>query len=114
MKDYPALVDRFKLKFASCSDNLERAAAALVAKGEPVLAGSVGRVKKEEARRLELQLELQVLRQRRALSKYETDERRDFDQRTSATASALEACDAGIAELHEEIRCEIADMDEEG
>ncbi len=51
------------------------------------------------------------MRQRRGLADFESHERQDFDQRMKATQSKLEECDASIEEAHEEIRCEIADME---
>ena len=68
--EYHGLVERFKLKFDAIASNLDRAAERLsiAAAGGAVLAGLVAKVNESEARRLERQLELQVLRQRLSIT----------------------------------------------
>lgn len=61
---YRPLVEEFKTLFGAVASNLQRCAAALEAQGQPMVAGLVRSVERAEAKRLTIELERQVLRQR--------------------------------------------------
>lgn len=106
--EYPALVERFKPKFAACSDSLARIADAL-ASHSGLLARLVGKVRHEEDRRFELQLELQVLRQRCSLLGLDDPDLPELKTNTDVCQKALDTCTLGIYEVLEELRCEAAE-----
>lgn len=108
--EYPALVDRFKPKFAACQSSLERIAAAL--SSEPVVAGLVGKVAREEGKRLDMQLELQVQEQHLSLLGLDDPDQPELKQAVIAKRKALKDCTDGIYEILEELRCEAADIED--
>ncbi len=108
--EYAALCERFVERFKAIADNLERAATGLAA--EPALAQMVKTVNAEEARRLELQLELQVTRQRLSVAEAESDEAQGGKHRVQILEAALATTTGKIYETLEELRCEAADLED--
>ena len=108
--EYTALCDRFKARFDAIADNLERVAARL--SSEPVLANMVKAVNAEETRRLELQLELQVIRQRHSVAEAESEEALGGKHRVQTLEAAIGKLTAKIYEQLEELRCEAADLED--
>ena len=109
--DYPPLVDRFKLKFDACQQSLERISEALSA--QPIVAGLVRNVAREESKRLELQLELQVLEQNLSMLGLDDPDQPDLKEKVLAKRKALKECVEGIYEVLEELRGEAADMEDD-
>lgn len=114
--EYPALVDRFKARFDALTNNLDEVAAALEKKktlSPPSLAPTVRSINKNEGRRLSKQLELQVLRQRLSITDAEGAEREDEKARVKDVEDELSTLGASIYDALEDIRAEVADLDEE-
>lgn len=110
---YPPMVDRFKPKFAALEQNLERIAARLDALKQVPLAGLVRRMATAAPDRLEKKLEEQVLRQQVSVSELESEERPALKERLKAVTASLKTKDAAVEEVLEELRAELADLDEE-
>lgn len=108
--EYTALCDRFSTRFGALSRNLEMCAARL--SGEPALATMVQDVNASEAKRLELQMELQVVRQRLSLAEVESEDAAGGKQRVTALEGELKALTGQIYESLEELRCEAADLED--
>tara|TARA_B110001452_G_scaffold46949_1_gene35912 strand:- start:59 stop:520 length:462 start_codon:yes stop_codon:yes gene_type:complete len=108
--EYPPLVDEFKALFAAASSNLERIHAALDKRGLSMVAGLVRTVQRKEERRLAIELERQVLRQR--LSRAEEEEQVAIRERLRETQKEQDGCVEEVREALEEIRAEAADLEE--
>ena len=88
----------------------QRIAAALVS--EQVVANLVRKVAREEGKRLEMQLELQVLEQHLSLATLDDPDQPELKQNVVAKRKALKDCTDGVFEVLEELRCEAADIED--
>ena len=113
--EYPSLVERFQAKFAAITSNLDRAAAKLTAgvPGGAMVAGMITKVNDTEARRLELQLELQVLRQRLSISTVEGAMLAQEKARVKEVEASIKQLAGSVFETLEELAAEAADLDDE-
>ena len=113
--EYHGLVERFRSKFDAITSNLDRAAEKLstVAPGGAVLAGMVAKVNESEARRLERQLELQVLRQRLSITSVEGALLDQEKAHVKDVEAAIKRLSETIFEALEELSAEAADLEDE-
>jgi hypothetical protein len=112
--EYHGLVERFRARFDALADNVERARARIeVAPAGALMAGMIGRINDQERRRLEMQLELQVLRQRLSISRASGLVKEGEKARVAEVEGAIKACQGAIFEALEELREEAADLDDE-
>mmetsp|Transcript_23574 Transcript_23574/g.58508 ORF Transcript_23574/g.58508 Transcript_23574/m.58508 type:complete len:182 (-) Transcript_23574:357-902(-) len=107
--EYPALVERFKPKFQACQTSLGRISDALGP--HQVVAALVKRVEAEESKRLDIQLELQVLEQHLSLLGLDDPDQPEMKEQVRTKRAALKTCSESIYELLEELRCEAADIE---
>lgn len=109
-EEYPMLVDRFSQKFAACQSSLEMISKALAS--HPFVSSLVSKVATEESKRLEIQLDLQVLEQRLSLLGLDDPDHADLKQKVALKRGALKTCGEHIFETLEELQCEAADLAE--
>ena len=107
---YGPLVVQFKALFGAVASDLERVQAALQQHALPLLAAMVRTVERAEGRRLTIELERQVLRQR--LSRGDEEGQAALHVRLEETREAQQTCIDEIREALEELRAEAADLDE--
>jgi hypothetical protein len=110
--EYPGLVDRFKLKFAAIDDTQTRVCDRLQAM-QPALVAMVKTVIREEQSRLMAKLDEQVLRQHLSTTDLESDERPGLKRRLQDVSASLASRAAAVEEALEELRCEMADLDDD-
>jgi malonyl CoA-acyl carrier protein transacylase len=110
---YPPMVDRFKPKFAAISENLDRVAAQLQVISQPMLANMVKQLVATGEPRLQAKLEEQVLRQRLSITELNDEERPALKAKLASVTEGLMRQDAAVEEQLEELRAELADLDEE-
>ena len=108
---YGPLVEEFKALFGTVAANLQRVQTALEQQALPLLATMVRTVERAEGRRLTIELERQVLRQR--LSRGEEEEQAALRVRLESTREAQQACIDEIREALDELRAEAADLDDD-
>ena len=109
--EYAPLCDRFKPRLEAVNDNLERLAARM--DKHPALMAMVQRVLQSEVKRIDLQLELQVLRQRLSVSAADGLVREREKSQVQSVQSQDEKLKGVIFETLEELRCEAADLEED-
>ena len=111
---YPPMVERFKPKFAAIVDNLNRIASRLGGSlSQPALENMVKQIAAKAQSRLEAKLEEQVLRQRLSITDLESDERPALKTKLQSVSAGLTSQDAAVEELLEELRAELADLDDD-
>ena len=110
---YAPLCARFQPKFVALQENLEDIVKRLQALGQPMLASMVGKMAAAAPHRLSDKLEEQVLRQRLSVCELESDERPALKEQLQSVQAKLQAQDASVEETLEELRAELADLDED-
>lgn len=110
---YHPMIERFKPKFSTMTDNLERIIARLASLSQPALANVVKQVAAKGQSRLDAKLEEQVLRQRLSITDLEDEERPTLKAKLGKVTEGLKGQDAAVEELLEELRAELADLDDD-
>ena len=107
--EYPGLCDRFQARFDAIAGNFERAAERL--SSELAIAAMLRSINRDEAKRLELQLQLQVVNQRRSVAEVESEEAVEGKAQFQALEAKMGELTGKIYEALEELRCEAADLE---
>uniref|UniRef100_A0A7S0LNS2 Uncharacterized protein n=1 Tax=Coccolithus braarudii TaxID=221442 RepID=A0A7S0LNS2_9EUKA len=111
--EYAALIERFQPLYGVCADNLVRIADALRAAGYGPLANLVESVRHAEAKREELSRDVQVLRQHLSVGTLDDPYRKELQGQFERARAAVQEQVDTINESLEELRCEVADLDDE-